>query len=219
MRRRAIDTFLALTALVLLSPVLLVVAIAVRLSSPGPVIFRQVRVGKGGRPFEILKFRTMRSARGGAEGDYVTASGDPRVTPLGRRLRRLKLDELPQLVNVLRGEMALVGPRPEVPAYVALWPTGERETILSVRPGLTDPVSLALRDESDVLASASDPERFYREVLLPRKAAWYAEYVRDRTARDDLAVLLGTVRAVLVPHSEVRPTPGSRTLLDQEVHP
>ncbi|HYD55237.1 MAG TPA: sugar transferase, partial [Gemmatimonadaceae bacterium] len=148
---RAIDLLLALPALVVLAPAFVLIAVAIRLDSPGSVFYRQERVGLHGAPFRIHKFRSMRAA---ADGPAVTVAGDIRVTRIGAHLRKWKVDELPQLIDVVRGTMSLVGPRPELPAYVALWPAEARDVILSVRPGITDPASVAFRNESEVLASA-----------------------------------------------------------------
>jgi lipopolysaccharide/colanic/teichoic acid biosynthesis glycosyltransferase len=190
---RPLEAAMALTALALSSPVFLAAAALVAVTSPGPVLFRQARVGLGGRPFTLLKLRTMRVA---PEGSQLTASGDARITPVGRWLRRFKLDELPQLWNVVRGDMSLVGPRPEVPRYVdasdPLW-----RSVLSVRPGLTDPVTLRLRDEEALLAGVADVEGFYRERLLPWKLRGYRDYLDRRTWATDLAVLGSTILAVL----------------------
>jgi lipopolysaccharide/colanic/teichoic acid biosynthesis glycosyltransferase len=158
------------------------------------VIFRQERVGRHGRPLQIHKFRTLRVE---AAGPLVTPTGDCRVTPVGAVLRRTKIDELPQLWDVLRGKMSLVGPRPEVPTYAALWTAAEREIILSMRPGITDPVSLAFRNEADELALAADPDRHYRTALLPRKTQLYTKYVQTRSLAGDLVILLRTVQAVV----------------------
>ena len=192
--KRALDLALAGIGLVVTAPALGLIALLVRRSSAGPVIFQQERVGRYGRPFRIHKFRTLRDD---AAGPLVTASGDRRMTPIGGVLRRTKLDELPQLWDVLRGEMSLVGPRPEVPTYAALWPSAQRETILSVRPGITDPVSLMFRNEADELALAADPDQHYRTALLPRKAQLYAEYVQTRSLAGDVAILLRTVQTLL----------------------
>lgn len=194
--KRAFDLVVAGAALVVLAPGLLVVGILVRLDSRGPAFFRQERVGRDGTPFRIHKFRSMRDAE---TGPAVTVAGDLRVTRVGGVLRRWKLDELPQLVDVATGRMSLVGPRPEVPEYVALWPAETRAVVLSVRPGLTDPATLALRDESDVLAAVTDPERYYVDVLMPRKLQVYAEYVRTRSLLGDIRILARTVDAVLRP--------------------
>ncbi len=192
--KRALDLALAALGLVLTAPGLGLIAVLVRRSGPGPVIFRQERVGRYGQPFRIHKFCTLRVD---AAGPLVTASGDHRVTGIGAVLRRSKLDELPQLWDVLRGKMSLVGPRPEVPAYAALWTAEERQTILSVRPGITDPVSILFVAEADELALADDPDSHYRTVLLPRKAQLYANYVRTRSLAGDLGVLLRTVRTLV----------------------
>lgn len=192
MGKRVFDVAVSAAALVILSPVLALVAAAVKLDSPGPVIFRQVRVGRGGRLFRISKFRTMRVAPPGLAGPDITVEGDARVTRVGRLLRATKLDELPQLVDVLRGDMSLVGPRPELPAYVDRWPAQARATILSVRPGITDPASVTYRHESEQLASAPDPESYYLSTVLPRKVQMYEDYVRTRSFRADLLILLRT---------------------------
>jgi lipopolysaccharide/colanic/teichoic acid biosynthesis glycosyltransferase len=164
------------------------VAVAVRLDSPGPVLFRQERVGRHGRPFRIHKFRTMQVDATG-RGPLLTASGDPRVTRVGAALRRHRLDELPQLIDVLKGDMSLVGPRPEVPRYVALYPPDLRERVLAVRPGITDPSSLDFLDEGELLARAADPEREYVDVILPRKLRRAADYADRATFATDLRVI------------------------------
>jgi lipopolysaccharide/colanic/teichoic acid biosynthesis glycosyltransferase len=191
--KRALDLTLATIGLIVSAPCLAVIALLVRISSPGPVVFRQERVGRYGRPFQIHKFRTLRVE---VAGPLLTASGDRRVTGVGAVLRRTKLDELPQLWDVLRGEMSLVGPRPEIPTYAALWPAAERAAILSVRPGITDPVSILFRNEAAELALAADPDQHYRTALLPRKAQLYAEYVQTRSVAGDVAILLRTVQAL-----------------------
>lgn len=194
MAKRVFDVAVSGAALVALSPAFGVVSLVIRLDSRGPAFFRQERVGLNGRTFRIHKFRTMRTSH---DGRLVSVTGDSRVTRVGRFLRKSKLDELPQLIDVLRGEMSLVGPRPEVPVYVAQWSPDVRDLILSVRPGITDPASIEFRNEADELALASDPEAYYVEELLPRKTAAYAEYVRTRTIVTDLSVLARTARAVV----------------------
>lgn len=191
--KRLLDVVGAAVGLVVTSPLFLVAALAVRLESRGPVIFRQERVGRYGESFEILKFRTMRV---GVPGTQVTSGRDPRITRSGRWLRSTKLDELPQLLNVVRGEMSLVGPRPEVPKYVAEWPEDARHLVLSVRPGITDPASIEFRREAEVLAEADDPERHYVDVILPRKVSLYCDYVRTRSFSGDLRVIGDTLRSV-----------------------
>lgn len=192
---------LAFFALLLLSPLLLILALAIRLDSPGPIFFRQLRIGRGGAPFTLFKLRSMRSDGGGAQ---VTRAGDRRITGVGRLLRKTKLDELPELWHVVTGKMSLVGPRPEVPVYVDLEdPLWQRVT--STRPGLTDPTTLRLRNEEELLASVEgDSEPFYRRVLLPYKLRTTAAYIDRRTPWSDLGILFETVWRVLVP-SQAQP--------------
>lgn len=178
----------------LVSPVLLLTAVAIKLDSPGPVLFRQHRVGLYGNGFRIHKFRTMST---GSSGLMITTSLDLRVTGVGRFLRRTKIDELPQLVDVVMGSMSLVGPRPEVPKYVELWPVEVRRIILSVRPGITDPVTADLCQESELLSEALDPERHYVEALLPLKTAAYVKYVLTRSFFGDLRILVYTFRRIV----------------------
>jgi lipopolysaccharide/colanic/teichoic acid biosynthesis glycosyltransferase len=169
-------------------------ALAVLVTSGRPAFFRQVRIGRGGKPFLLVKLRSMRASNAGPR---VTARGDDRVTPVGRLLRRTKLDELPELWNVLRGEMSFVGPRPEVPEYVDLDDPQWAE-VLQARPGLTDPVTLALRDEEVLMQGvAGDRERYYRETLQPEKLAGYRRYLEARTWRSDVVVIWNTVMALL----------------------
>lgn len=191
---RARDVVFASLGVAALAPAWGAIAVAIRRDSPGPVLFRQERVGRDGAPFRIHKFRTMAD---GAAGPGVAAAGDHRVTRVGRFLRATKLDETPQLLDVLAGHMSLVGPRPELPEYVERWPAELRPVILSVRPGITDPVSVALRDEGALLDAAADPERAYVEDLLPEKARGYADYVASRSAGGDLRILVDTAKAVL----------------------
>jgi lipopolysaccharide/colanic/teichoic acid biosynthesis glycosyltransferase len=194
MAKRAFDLLISALALLLLSPLLLVVALVVKLDSPGPVFFRQGRVGRHGVPFRIHKFRTMRE---GAAGLAITVRADPRITKAGAFLRRTRIDELPQLIDVLQGTMSLVGPRPEVPRYVALYPPALRERALAVRPGITDPVSLDFIDEAALLAAAADPEREYVERILPVKVQRQAEYAERASLATDIAVLWRTVGVLL----------------------
>ena len=180
--------------LLLLLPALIAVAAWIKLDSPGPVFFRQARVERFGRSFLIHKFRTMREDNAGLQ---ITVGADARITAAGGFLRASKLDELPQLWDVLRGAMSLVGPRPEVPRYVALYPAELREIVLSVRPGITDLASLEYRDESAVLARAADPERAYVDEVLPAKLALSARYVREASVIGDLRLIVATVRTIL----------------------
>ena len=195
--KRLFDIIGAALALAVLSPLLLLVAARIRLDSPGPVFFRQQRVGRHGVLFRIHKFRTMAD---GAPGLEVTVGADPRITRVGAWLRRTRIDELPQLIDVLQGTMSLVGPRPEVPRYVAHYPPGLRERALAVRPGITDPASLGLLDESERLSRAVDPEREYIERILPAKLQRSADYAERATLRSDVAVLWRTAKRLLPPN-------------------
>lgn len=195
MAKRLFDVFCAGLGLLLLSPLWMLVAIWIKLDSPGPVLFRQERVGRFGQPFFIHKFRSMR-VDAPARGPQITVGDDPRITRSGRFLRASKIDELPQLWDVLRGAMSLVGPRPEVPRYVALYTPEQRELVLSVRPGITDPASLQFRHESEILARAADPEREYVEVILPAKLRIAGDYVRDASVWGDLRLILATLGAL-----------------------
>lgn len=187
--KRCLDIACAFCGLILLSPVLVAVALAVSLTSYGPVFFRQVRVGRRGRPFRIFKFRTM-FQHSGNSGSLLTAAGDPRITPLGRWLRKSKFDELPQLINVLAGDMSLVGPRPEVPAYVAAYAEAY-EPILLAKPGITGPSANVYEEE--LLAGNSDKETFYLTCVLPAKLKIDAAYCRDIRFSTDLRVLFRTL--------------------------
>jgi lipopolysaccharide/colanic/teichoic acid biosynthesis glycosyltransferase len=191
--RRLVHGGLALLLLALLAPVMLVVALLVRLSSPGPVFFRQQRVGRGGRLFWIYKFRTMRV---NSSGPQITGGSDPRITPIGAMLRRWKLDEIPQLLNVVKGEMAFVGPRPEVPRYVAHY-TPEQQEVLKVLPGITGAAQVCFRHEEDLLRDAQDPEALYLREILPAKLALDLQYVRKRGAWTDLCLTVQTLRELL----------------------
>lgn len=195
--KRAFDVAAAAGALAVLLPLFVLIIFIVRATSPGPAIYRQERLGLGGRTFAILKFRTMREPSALVAGPQITVDGDPRITSFGRLLRATKLDELPQLINVVRGDMSLVGPRPEVPAYAGAWTTEQRRIILSVRPGITDPASVQFRRESALLAEQDDPEAFYRSELMPMKTSLYVNYVQTRTFRGDLTILADTFRSVL----------------------
>ena len=193
MAKRLFDVVLSALGLLLLAPLLLLIALWVKLDSPGPVLFRQERVGRNGRPFLIHKFRTMRVDKAGPQ---ITVGADPRITRSGRLLRASKLDELPQLWDVLRGAMSLVGPRPEVPRYVAMYPAELREIVLSVRPGITDLASLEFRHESELLASAADPEREYVEVVMLQKLALARRYVETASLAQDLRIIWRTLLAL-----------------------
>ena len=193
--KRAIDFLLSLFGLILLSPLLLIISGLIKLNSPGPVLFRQHRVGKDGKLFRILKFRSMVN---GAQhiGNGIATANDGRVTTLGSFLRKWKLDELPQLWNVLKGDMSLVGPRPELPSYVAEY-TDEQKGVLKAKPGITDPASLRYRHEGLALQRSSDPERVYRERILPDKLSLSLQYVRNISFARDLSLLLSTLKSVV----------------------
>ncbi len=193
--KRISDCLLAAMGLILALPLMAVIALLIKLDSPGSVFFAHERVGRHGRKFKVLKFRTMvqdAPKLGGA----ITAEHDPRITRIGRLLRATKLDELPQLWNVLKGEMSLVGPRPEVERYVQLWEPELRELVLSVRPGITGLTQIRYRHEERLLAQQPDPEKYYREVLLPLKLASDAAYVRRRSLLFDFYLLLRTFVAL-----------------------
>lgn len=192
MLKRLFDVLVAGLSIGLLAPVFLAVAAAVRFSSPGPVLFAQERIGRGFRPFRILKFRTMFVDAPARGGPLTLGSHDPRITAVGRFLREAKLDELPQLWNVVRGDMSLVGPRPEVPKYVELFRTDYAE-ILRVRPGITDPASLKYRQEADELANAIDPEADYIGRILPDKIAISKRYIQSSSFIADVGILARTV--------------------------
>ncbi|MGC1107221.1 MAG: sugar transferase [Candidatus Acidiferrales bacterium] len=192
--KRFFDVTLAAASLFLLWPVMVVIATAARLDSSGPAFYRASRAGLGGKPFFILKFRTMVI---GADklGGPSTASDDPRITRLGRLLRKYKLDEFPQLINVLKGDMSLVGPRPEVLSEVQTYSAEERE-LLTVRPGITDWASLRFRDEGRILEGSPDPHQAYREKIRPEKIKLGLQYVHQHSFRTDLRILIETVRTV-----------------------
>ncbi|MDE2402490.1 MAG: sugar transferase [Burkholderiales bacterium] len=196
MSKRLFDWVLSSLGLLLLGPVLLLIALAIKLDSNGPVFFRQERVGRHGVPFRIHKFRTMRHDPQGL-GPQITVGLDHRITRVGHVLRNSKLDELPQLLDVWLGRMSLVGPRPEVPRYVAHYPLALREKVLSVRPGITDIASIEYRDESSVLAQATDPEHAYIHDILPRKLALAARYVDQASVWGDVSLILRTILAIM----------------------
>ncbi len=193
--QRAFDMTCAAAGLLLLSPIFAAVALFILLTDGRPVLFGQTRMGQYGTPFRIWKFRTMRA---GAAGSSITASGDRRITPTGALLRKFKLDELPQLFNVLRGDMNLVGPRPEVPDYVdgrsRMW-----QAVLQVPPGITDVATLLYRDEEALLGSAEDPDRFYRETLLPSKLCLSLAYMSTRSLWRDIRLIWLTIHSSLSP--------------------
>ena len=194
--KRLFDMVAASIGLLLLAPLLLALAVWIKCDSAGPVFFLQERVGLHGKLFRIIKFRSMRQHHAGPQ---ITVGADARITRSGRFIRAYKLDELPQLINVLLGDMSLVGPRPEVPRYVALYPADVREEVLSVRPGMTDLASVQYRSESDLLAASSDPERTYTTVILPAKLALYQQYVRQRSLWLDVRIICVTFGILFKP--------------------
>jgi lipopolysaccharide/colanic/teichoic acid biosynthesis glycosyltransferase len=189
--KRAFDLLWSVPGVVVLALPLMAVALLIKLGDGGPVFFRQERVGQGGCTFYLWKFRTMRE-RAEQEGPRLTMGRDPRITLVGAFLRRLKLDELPQLLNVLRGEMSLVGPRPEVPEYVALY-TPEQRAVLQLMPGITDPASIKYRNESELLAQSDDPVATYTHRIMPDKIHMNLDYAARATVLSDLGVILKTI--------------------------
>lgn len=193
--KRLFDVVASGVGLLLLSPLFLLVAIWIKLDSPGPVFYRQVRVGRYNRDFRIFKFRSMRV--GADKGSLVTIGGrDPRVTRSGYFIRKFKIDELPQLINVFIGDMSLVGPRPEVRHYVDYW-TKEQLRVLDVRPGITDPASIKFRNENELLEKADDPEKYYIEVIMQEKLRLYLEYVEKHSFWYDLKLIFQTFWVIL----------------------
>jgi len=193
--KRVFDISFSLIGLIFLSPVFLAVAIMIKLDSPGPVFFRQIRVGKDGKDFYICKFRKMH-IKGSDGGPNVTADNDARLTDIGRILMKYKLDELPQIWNVLKGDMSFVGPRPELPCFVRLYDDQQRQ-ILKVKPGITDYAAIEFIDEGELLGQAEDPEKFYVEKLMNRKLAQNFKYVSEMSVQTDLKIILKTIYRII----------------------
>jgi len=189
--KRLIDFIISFVGLIVISPILLVTTLLIRITSGSPVFYRQDRVGLNGKTFKLYKFRTM-VADADKIGTAVTAKNDPRITPLGGFLRRFKLDELPQLINVLKGDMSFVGPRPDVPGFADKL-QGEDRIILTVRPGITGPATLKYRNEEALLASQADPDKYNAEVIYPDKVRLNREYVKNQSFLGDMKYLLMTV--------------------------
>ena len=188
--KRIFDIVASGLGLIVLSPLFLILAVWIKLDSPGPVFYRQVRVGRHNKDFRIFKFRSMRV--GADKGSLVTIGGrDPRVTRSGYYIRKFKLDEFPQLINVFLGQMSIVGPRPEVRHYVDYW-TPEQMHVLDVRPGITDPASIKFRNENELMEQADDPERYYIEVIMQEMIKLYLEYVRDHSFWGDIKLIFKT---------------------------
>lgn len=196
MRKRLFDAGLSALLLLLLTPLFVLIALCIKLDSRGPVFFRQTRVGRFGTHFRVIKFRTMRVDFGNC-APPITIGNDPRITRVGALLRRHKLDELPQFVNVLLGQMSIVGPRPEIPKYVAMYPAPIRDIVLSVRPGITDPASIEFKSESETLARSPNPERTYVEEIMPAKLRLGVAYVSQMSFWQDVAIVFRTIRALL----------------------
>lgn len=193
--KRLFDIVASTLGLIVLSPLFLVLAVWIKVDSKGPVFYRQTRVGWHNKDFRIFKFRSMRV--GSDRGSLVTIGGrDPRITKSGYYIRKYKLDEFPQLINVLIGDMSLVGPRPEVRHYVDYW-TPEQMRVLDVRPGITDPASIKFRNENELMAQAGDPERYYINVIMQEKLRLYLEYVDNQSFLYDLRLILATLRVVI----------------------
>ncbi len=195
MIKRLFDFSSSLAGLIVLSPLLLIIGLLIKLDSSGPVFFRQNRVGLHGKQFNIYKFRTM-TAEAEELGKHITIGRDPRITRIGHFLRRSNLDELPQLINVLKGEMSIVGPRPEVPKYVELY-TEEQRKVLSVKPGMTDYASIEFRNEDDMLASSSNPEEYYINELMPKKLTRNLEYINNQSLLLDIKLILETLKRIV----------------------
>ena len=196
MAKRLFDWLASTFGLLVLAPVLLLLAVWIKLDSPGSVFFRQERVGQGGRLFRIHKFRTM-VTDAERRGLQITVGADARVTQVGHWLRQYKLDELPQLLDVWLGHMSLVGPRPEVPRYVACYPDDVRDVVLSVRPGITDRASIEFKNENEILGRADDPHLAYLSEVLPIKLRYYVDYVQGRSFWGDITIILATFRALM----------------------
>jgi lipopolysaccharide/colanic/teichoic acid biosynthesis glycosyltransferase len=195
--KRILDVVGSALGLLLLLPVLAVVAVIIKFDSPGPIFFRQERIGRGGRSFRIFKFRSM--VIGAARnGPALTVRADTRITRVGIFLRRSKLDELPQLINVLAGDMSIVGPRPEVPEFMKFYAPDQRAIILSMRPGITDYAAILFRDESSLLDPNSDPVEVYRHRIMPIKFAYYERYSREIGVLNDLRIILATILLLVV---------------------
>jgi lipopolysaccharide/colanic/teichoic acid biosynthesis glycosyltransferase len=189
------DLLVAIPLVILLLPLMLLMALWIKLGSPGPVLFKQERIGLKGIPFNILKYRTMRPDSE-KEGLRITVGKDPRITPSGQVLRACKMDELPQLFNVIKGDMSLVGPRPEVSEFVACYTDEEREKVLSVRPGITDYAAIEYRNENAILELSDDPRKTYIEEVLPVKIRYYLDYVDQRSLWMDICILFKTAWAI-----------------------
>jgi lipopolysaccharide/colanic/teichoic acid biosynthesis glycosyltransferase len=196
MVKRLFDLFFSLFGILFLSPVLLFIAIWIKIDSQGPVLFIQTRVGLNGVSIGVFKYRTM-VADAESKGLKITVGKDPRITKCGHFLRKYKLDELAQLLNVVNGTMSFVGPRPEVKEYIDFYPDGIKETILSVRPGITDFASIEFKDENDLLENAPDPHKAYIEEILPIKQKYYIQYVKEQSILLDIKLIFKTIITII----------------------
>lgn len=195
--KRVFDILFAICGLVILSPIFFGVALWIKLDSKGPIFFRQRRVGLNQKDFFIHKFRTMH-VDAEKRGLKITVGRDPRITTAGHFLRKFKIDEFPQLIDVLIGEMSIVGPRPEVPQYVAKYPEEKRNKLFTMRPGITDWASVKFKNENDILSQSTDPEKTYIEEILPIKISYYENYYQEASFLTDLKIILLTVKEVFI---------------------
>jgi len=193
--KRIFDLFFVVPGLIVLAPVFLIIVLLIKLKDGGNVLFKQERVGKHGKLFKVLKFRTM-VMNAESLGDKVTTGNDSRITPVGAVLRKYKLDELPQLINVLKGDMSLVGPRPEVPEYVEFYPEETKKIVLSVKPGITDIASIEFVNENELLSDSKDPVADYKNKVLPIKLAYNVDYVNGRSMWMDFSLIFKTIAAI-----------------------
>lgn len=195
MLKRLLDVCCSFLGLVFLAPILLLIILWIKCDSPGPIFFRQERVGRFGRPFKIHKFRSMRV--NSEDAGRLTVGADNRITRSGSFLRKYKLDELPQLMDVLIGNMSLVGPRPEVQEFIDCYPSDLRDKILSVRPGITDRASIEMVDENEILGKCNDPHQFYIDEILPLKQRYYLEYVDTQSLLNDIKIIFSTLKKII----------------------
>lgn len=195
--KRLFDIIFSVLWLIILTPAFILIGILIKTTSSGPIFFRQIRIGRYGHEFSIHKFRTM-VINAESTGPQITIGHDSRITKIGKILRKTKLDELPQLIDVVKGNMSIVGPRPEVPQYVATYQQEIRDIILSVRPGITDWASIKMIDENQVLAKSHDPQQFYANKILPQKLAYAVKYVRTRSFLTDLIIIFATIGKIFI---------------------
>lgn len=197
MTKRLIDIIFSGVGLILLIPFFIIIALAIKLETPGPIIFRQLRIGLEEKPFFIHKFRSM-TIQNEQNSNDITKSNDPRITSVGATIRKYKLDELAQLIDVFIGNMSLVGPRPEVPRYVSYYSVEQKKIIFSVRPGITDLASIMFKNENDIIVDADDVEKMYIEKILPIKISLAIEYIQNRSIIGDIKIILVTIFTIIV---------------------